>query len=66
MMSGPASAAGIVLLGAGVLYIIALALIQSALHSIFQAALYMYTQGVSDSTGAFPAKLLGGAMHGNR
>jgi hypothetical protein len=56
---------GIAVLGLGVLYLIVLALIQSALHSIFQAALYMYTQGVTDTTGAFSADMLGGAMGGN-
>jgi hypothetical protein len=45
-----------------VLYIILLALVQSALVSIFQAALYLYTQGVKDQTQGFPVILLQGAM----
>ncbi len=56
---------GLIVLGAAVTYILALALVQSTLHSIFQAAVYMYTQGVTDETHAFPVKLLRGAMYDN-
>lgn len=66
LMGTVSSVLGITVLAVGIVYIIALALIQSALHSIFQAALYMYTQGVTDPTGAFPGNLLGGAMGGNQ
>jgi hypothetical protein len=41
---------------------IGLALVQSALASIFQAAVYMYTQGITDDVRGFPVKLLKGAM----
>jgi hypothetical protein len=53
---------GGVLIGVGVLYMIALALIHSALTSIYQAAIYMYTQGITDDAQGFPVKLLKGAM----
>ena len=58
LMAAVSPVAGLLLMGLAVTYIIALALIQSTLHSIFQAALYMYTQGVTDETGAFPVKML--------
>jgi hypothetical protein len=48
-------------IGLSVLYLIVLALIQSALQSIFQAAVYMYTQGVAGGPG-FPVVLLKDAM----
>jgi hypothetical protein len=50
------------LIGLSILYFIALALVHSALISIFQAALYLFTQGVTDQTHGFPVKLLKGAM----
>ena len=50
------------LIGLSVIYFIALALIHSALISIFQAALYLFTQGVQDQTHGFPVQLLQGAM----
>jgi hypothetical protein len=49
-------------LGLTVIYIIGLALVHSALTSIFQAAVYMYTQGVVDQTRGFPVKLLRDSM----
>ncbi len=54
---------GLMVLGLAIAYIVILALIQSALHSIFQAAVYTYTQGVTDATHAFPVKLLRDAMY---
>jgi len=65
LTSSVSGAAGFLMLALAVAYILSLALVQSALHSIFQAALYMYTQGVSDESGAFPANLMGNAMNGN-
>jgi Family of unknown function (DUF6159) len=47
------------------LYFIVLALIHSALVSIFQAAIYMYTQGVADQRTGFPVALLRDAMSAN-
>jgi hypothetical protein len=46
----------------GVFYLIVLALVQSALQSIFQAAVYMYTQGVTGGPQGFPVQLLRDAM----
>jgi hypothetical protein len=46
----------------GIVYFILLSLVQSALQAIFQAALYMHTQGVDGPQG-FPVKLLSQAMH---
>jgi hypothetical protein len=46
----------------GIAYFLILSLIQSALQAIFQAAVYMHTQGVSGGTFGFPVKLLSGAM----
>jgi hypothetical protein len=65
LMSTVSVVVGALVLGMAVCYTIGLALIQSALHSIFQAALYMYTQGVPDETRAFPVQLLRGAMYDN-
>lgn len=48
---------------AGFLYLIGLSLVQSALQSIFQAAVYMHTQGIH--TPAFPVKVLKNAMYEN-
>lgn len=45
----------------GIVYFVALSLIQSALQAIFQAALYMHTQGVSGPQG-FPVQLLDSAI----
>lgn len=45
-----------------IVYMIALSLVQSALQSIFQAAVYMYTQGVTGGPQGFPVKLLQDAM----
>ena len=53
---------GLAVMGTAVTYFVLLALVQSALHSIFQAALYVHTQGITDATGAFPVRLLNGAM----
>jgi hypothetical protein len=53
------------MLGISVLYFVLLALVQSALAAIFQAAVYMYTQGVTDSSPrgqGFPVTLLRDAM----
>jgi len=47
--------------GLGVLYLIALGLIQSVLHSIFQAAVYLYAQDGRPPAG-FDGALLGDAM----
>lgn len=65
LMSAVSATLGLMVLGLAIIYILALALIQSALHSIFQAAVYMYTQGMSDVTHAFPVKLLRDAMYDN-
>jgi hypothetical protein len=65
LMSAVSVIVGMLVLGLAICYILGLALIQSALHSIFQAALYMYTQGVPDETRAFPVQLLRGAMYDN-
>jgi uncharacterized membrane protein (GlpM family) len=55
-----------VCVGIAVLYIIALSLIQSALQSIFQAAVYLHTQGALDSGAqigrGFPVQLVQGAL----
>jgi hypothetical protein len=53
---------GAALIGVSVLYFVLLGLVQSALSSIFQAAVYMYTQGVTDQTRGFPVTLLKDAM----
>jgi hypothetical protein len=45
-----------------VVYLIFLALVQSALMSIFHAALYMYTQGAMSGGQGFPVTLLKGAL----
>jgi cytochrome c biogenesis protein CcdA len=65
VMGAVSTSLGFVVLGMAITYIIALALVQSALHSIFQAAVYMYTQGVPDETRAFPVKLLRDSMYDN-
>jgi hypothetical protein len=65
LMSAASATLGLTVLGLAIIYILALALIQSALHSIFQAAVYMYTQGMSDVTHAFPVKLLRDAIYDN-
>jgi Family of unknown function (DUF6159) len=54
---------GLLLIGLVVAYILALALVQSTLHSIFQAAVYMYTQGVPDETHSFSMQLLRDSMY---
>jgi hypothetical protein len=48
-------------IGLAVAYLIVLALIQSALHSIFQAALYLYARNGQVPEG-FQAEFLSGAM----
>jgi hypothetical protein len=53
---------GCSLIGLSIIYFIALALVHSALISIFQAALYLFTQGVQDQTHGFPVQLLQSAM----
>ncbi len=59
LMGSPAALmAGIAL---AVIYLVLLGLIQSVLHSIFQAALYLYASEGS-APGGFDAGLLGGAM----
>ncbi|MGH7215538.1 MAG: DUF6159 family protein [Tepidisphaeraceae bacterium] len=45
-----------------VVYLVVLGLIQSALQAIFQAAVYMYTQGVAGGPQGFPVQLVRGAM----
>jgi hypothetical protein len=62
-LMGHSSTLALMILGTAVTYFIVLALIQSALHSIFQAAVYMHTQGVPDETRAFPVQMLKGAMY---
>jgi hypothetical protein len=58
-----------VLIGCGVVYLILLALIQSALQSIYQAAVYMFTQGALLSPAqapgghGFPVELVRNAMY---
>jgi len=58
-----------VLVGCGVVYLILLALVQSALQSIYQAAVYMYAQGAllspSQAPGGhgFPVQLVRDAMY---
>ena len=46
----------------GVIYWIVLALVQSTLQAIFQAAVYLYTKGVHDH--GFPPELMAAAMRG--
>lgn len=53
---------GFMIIGAAVVYLILLSLVHSALVSIFQAAIYMYTQGVTDNQRGFPVQLLKSAM----
>jgi len=59
----------LMLIGCVVVYVILLALVQSALQSIFQAAVYMYTQGAllspAQSPGGhgFPVELVRNAMY---
>ncbi|MFW6190013.1 MAG: DUF6159 family protein [Planctomycetota bacterium] len=55
--SGPAVAFAVL----GVVYLLLLALVQSALHVIFQSAVYLYAAGES-TPGAFGDNLLSGAM----
>ncbi|MGB7159614.1 MAG: hypothetical protein WBD40_16220 [Tepidisphaeraceae bacterium] len=47
-----------------IVYMIILSLIQSALQAIFQAAVYMHTQGAMTHAGpqGFPVRLLNDAM----
>jgi hypothetical protein len=59
-ISGQAMALAVTCIGAAIVYTIVLALIQSALQSIFQAAVYMHTQEVHAP--GFPVKLLANAM----
>jgi len=47
-------------IGLGVISLIALALVQSTLQAIFQAALYLYTKGVHEN--GFPAELMCDAL----
>jgi Family of unknown function (DUF6159) len=47
-------------IGLGVVSLIALALVQSTLQAIFQAALYLYTKGVHEN--GFPAELMCDAL----
>jgi hypothetical protein len=63
LMAAVSPVVGFLVLGLAIAYIVGLALVQSTLHSIFQAAVYMYTQGVPDMTHAFPVKLLNEAMY---
>jgi hypothetical protein len=63
LMASTSAFLGLMLIGVAVTYVIGLALIQSALQSIFQAAVYLHTQGVPDATRAFPVKLLRDAMN---
>ena len=52
--------------GIAVVYFIALALVHSALTSIFQAAVYLYTENLlADAPGGFPVRLVSGAMRAN-
>jgi Family of unknown function (DUF6159) len=53
---------GFSLLILSVIYFITLSLVHSVLISIFQAALYLFTQGVKDETHGFPVILLKNAM----
>jgi hypothetical protein len=53
----------VVCIGLAVIYFIALALIQSALQSIFQAALFLYARNGQVPAG-FQAEALGSAMRG--
>ena len=53
---------GATLIAISVLYFVLLALVQSALSAIFQAAVYMYTQGITDNARGFPVVLLRDAM----
>ena len=55
-------ALGLMLVGVAVVYMVLLSLVHSALLSIFQAAIYMYTQGITDSQRGFPVQLLRSAM----
>lgn len=52
--------AGLVMGGIALLYIIALAVVSSALQGIFTAALYLYTQS-KQASGPFSQEMLGGA-----
>lgn len=52
----------IMCVGAGIVYFLILSLVQSALQAIFQAAVYMHTQGISGGAYGFPVQLLSGAM----
>ncbi len=53
---------GILIAGAGVIYLVGLGLIQSTLHAIFKAALYAYAE-TGAAPGLIPERLLQGAMH---
>jgi hypothetical protein len=55
------AAALIACIGLGVIYLIVLALVQSALQSIFQTALYLYTRDGQAPEG-FRAEVLAGAL----
>jgi hypothetical protein len=59
--NGPAA---VMCIAIAVIYMIVLSLIQSALQAIFQAAVYLHTQGgiVDLRTQGFPVRLLDGAM----
>ena len=51
---------GVVCIGVALLYMIAVALVQSTLQAIFQAAVYLHTQGIHDH--GFSAELMSGAI----
>ena len=48
-------------IGLGVIYVVILGLVQSALQSIYQAAVFLYTRNGQVPAG-FEAELLGNAM----
>lgn len=58
------TAVGIALVAAGILYLLTVALIQSALQAIFQAAVYLYAADpqAPQSTGGFPVTLVASAI----
>jgi len=51
---------GALCIGVAVLYLIALALVQATLQAIFQAAVYLHTQGIHDH--GFSTELMSGAI----
>ncbi len=52
------------LIGLAIVFVIALALVQSTLQSIFQAAVYLYTKGSPEH--GFPAELMAQAIRGDK